>query len=284
VSGYNPTRRNRNIGTAKSGHGQDNRLTIPRVFHGEHDYWERIERAQRVIRTIAGRSLTFYVQPTRADCVHACTVDDIARLISLVPASDWDQLNAIVLRQPRRKEQTLASVWGRLCYAADLVDSHGQLLYSGPAIVIEAVNPTEPLKFGKSLSIDGRDELERLHRDGHMIRPSDRHHSIVPSLESCRATQLYRTLPHELGHWVDFLEKVERPAAATPNNDDYDALIERFHKRPRTEKETFAHSYAEKLSRHLLEDKTIPFERQIDREQLSKEGLRWEDFQPETHD
>ena len=27
--GYDPTRRNRNIGTAKAGHGQDNRLVIP---------------------------------------------------------------------------------------------------------------------------------------------------------------------------------------------------------------------------------------------------------------
>jgi hypothetical protein len=280
MPGYNPTRRNRNIGTAKSGHGQNNRLTIPEIAHGEHVFWERINGAQEVSRVISGRVLKFFVQPTRTDCVHVCTVDDIARLMSHVPLRDWEGLDAILLRQPRRKEQTLAPVWGRLSYAADLVNQRGRVLYSGPAIIIEAVNPTEPLKFGKSLSVDCMAELERLKSDGHKIRPGDRNHTIEPTLESCRATQLYRTLPHELGHWVDFLEKVERPAAAPLDPDAYGELVERFHSRPDREKEQFAHSYAEGLSQCLLATNAIPFDRQIDREQLLKDHLRLEDFSP----
>ena len=278
VPGFNPTRRNRNIGTAKSGRGQNNRLTIPEIAHGEHIFWERVAGAQEVIRVISGKPLRFYAQPTRADCVHACTVDDIARLMSHVPIGDWEGLDAIVLRQPRRKEQTLEPVWGRLAYAADLVDQHRQVLYSGPAIIIEAVNPTKPLKFGKSLSVDSMAELERLKSDGHKIRPGDRNHTIEPTLETCRATQLYRSLPHELGHWVDFLEKVERPAAALPNFNTYGELVERFHSRPYREKEQFAHSYAERLAERLLASNAIPFDRQLDREQLLKEHLRLDDF------
>jgi hypothetical protein len=279
VHGYNPTRRNRNIGTARSGHGQNNRLTIPRLAHGANAYWERIEGAQEVSRPVSGRILKFFVQPTRADCVHACTVDDIVRLMSLVPISDWEGLGAIVLRQPRRKEQALASVWGRLSYAADLVNQRGQVLYSGPAILVEAVNPTEPVKFGKSLSADGIAELGRLKSDGHKIRPGDRNHTIVPTLRSCRTTQLYRTLPHELGHWVDFLEKVERPAAALANPDAYGELVERFHSRPSLEKERFAHSYAQRLLERLLATNAIPFDRQIDGEQLLRDHLRLNDFE-----
>jgi hypothetical protein len=148
---YNPTRRNRNIGTAKSGYGQNNRMTVPEVAHGENLFWERIDGARQAIRTVSGRSIKFFVQATRADCVYTCTIDDIACLLSHVPADDWEGIEAILLRQPRRKEQVLQSVWGRLAYAADLVDRRGRVLYQGPAIVIEAVNPTEPIKFGKNL-------------------------------------------------------------------------------------------------------------------------------------
>jgi hypothetical protein len=135
----NPIRRNRNIGTAKSGHGQNNRMAIPRVGHGESIFWERVEDARQISRIISGRSVRFFVQSTRADCFHACTIDDIAYLLSQLPTTDWEGIEAILLRQPRRKEQLLEPVWGRLAYAADLVDGHRRVLYQGPVIVIEAV-------------------------------------------------------------------------------------------------------------------------------------------------
>jgi hypothetical protein len=201
--------------------------------------------------------------------------------MSVVPAQDWEGLEAIVLRQPRRKEQVLASVWGRLAYFAELVNGRGDVLYSGSAIIIEAVNPTEPLKFGKSLSIDDAAEIERLKSDGHKLSSRDRNHTIEPTLESSRATQLYRTLPHELGHWVDFLKKVERPAARLATDDaadGYGSLLDRYHSRPSHEKERYAHDYAAQLRNRLLSAHAIPFERELNREQLVEDGLRLQDF------
>ena len=101
----NPIRRNRDIGTAKSGHGQNNRMTVPDVAHGDRIFWERIDGAKEVSRIVSGRVLKFFVQPTRADCVHACTVDDIARLMSYLPATDWVGLETVMLRQPRGKSR-----------------------------------------------------------------------------------------------------------------------------------------------------------------------------------
>jgi len=278
MTGYNPTRRNRNIGTRKSGHGQNNRLSIPQIAHGEHIYWERIDNAQEVVRVVANRDLRFFVQPTRSDCVHSCTVDDLALLMSHVPSDDWEGLDAIVLRQPRRKEETIASVWGRLAYAADLVNQSGRNLYSGPAIILEAVSLTRRNKFGRSLTPDDVLELERLRSDGHSVLPGDKNHSFESTLESCRATQLYRTLLHELGHWVDFLQKVEKPAATSSSRYPYPTLLERFHSRPDREKEEFAHSYADRLRDNLRLGDVIPFDRQFSLEQISKDKLRPQDF------
>jgi hypothetical protein len=275
---YNPTRRNRNIGTAKSGHGHDNRMAIPRVAQGENVFWERIGDARQVSRTISGRSVRFFVQATRADCVHACTIDDIAHLLSSAPAADWEGIDAILLRQPRRKEQMLEPVWGRLAYAADLVDGHERVLYQGPAIILEAVNPIQPIKFGKCLSADEVAELDRLKLDGHNIRNGDKNHTVTPTLASCRATQLYRTFLHELGHWVDFLEKVERPAALlTP--DEYSVLLDRFHGRTTKEREQFAHRYAEQLRRRFVATRLLPFDRLLDHERLKEDNLLVQDFE-----
>ena len=280
MRGYNPTRRNRNIGTAKSGHGQNNRMTIPEVARGRYTFWERINDASEVTRIVANRTVKFYVQRTRADCVHACTVDDIARLFLHLPRQDWQGIGAVVLRQPRRKEQTLASVWGRLAYSADLANKNGRVVYSGPAIVLEAINPIMPIKFGRALSIDDTAELDRLRSDGHEVK-SDRNHTVQPTLTSCRATQLYRTFLHELGHWVDFLEKVERPFAASDGDLDaemYARLLATFHSRPDQEKEQFAHAYAERMRVQFTATHVIPFERQLNRERLLEDSLRFEDF------
>ena len=280
MPGHNPTRRNRNIGTAKSGHGQNNRMSIPEVAHGKNTFWERIDDAREVARIVINRTIKFYVQQTRADCVHACTVDDIAHLFLHIPSEDWEGIGAVLLRQPRRKEQILASVWGRLAYAADFTNKNGRVVYSGPAIVLEAVNPFMPVKFGRGLSVGSMDELDRLRSDGHKIK-SDRDHTIQPSLTSCRATQLYRTILHELGHWVDFLEKVERPFAGSDGElqgDLYPRLLNTFHRRPDKEKEQFAHAYAERMRRKLTALQVIPFDRQLNRESIIRDRLRFEDF------
>ncbi len=40
--GWNATRRNRNIGTARQGHGQDNRMVIPSNWQDLRRYWKRL--------------------------------------------------------------------------------------------------------------------------------------------------------------------------------------------------------------------------------------------------
>jgi hypothetical protein len=44
------------------------------------------------------------------------------------------------------------------------------------------------------------------------------------------------------------------------------------------EKEHFAHAYAERLCGHLVAIRAIPFDRELDREQIKQDGLRLEDF------
>ena len=79
------------------------------------------------------RDLPFFVEETRPDCVHACTVGDIAIVLNLIPPPDYATLAAVVLRQPKRKEQRLAAVWGRMAYSTAVgrsQDGHA----SGPVV------------------------------------------------------------------------------------------------------------------------------------------------------
>lgn len=232
-----------------------------------------------MVRTIIDRSVRFFVEPTLKDFIHACTVDDIACMLAHVPAGDWEGIEAILLRQPKRKENLLEPVWGRLSYAADLVDQSGRVLYQGPMIIIEAINPSKSFRFGKSHGPDGLAELERLKSDGHIFRAGDPRHTLTPTLEACRNTQLYRTFLHELGHWVDFLEKVERPPAEH-SPEDYSARLGRFHSRPVSEKEQFAHRYAAQIGARLTAAKVIPFERQMDPARVLQDNLALGDFLP----
>jgi hypothetical protein len=38
--GWNPVRRNRNVGTAKQGRGRDNRMVIPSNWHDSRTFWQ----------------------------------------------------------------------------------------------------------------------------------------------------------------------------------------------------------------------------------------------------
>src|SRR5689334_22304980 len=107
------TRRNRNIGTAKQGYGQNNRLVIPTRKHPIPSYYfENLQNYQRIKLDIkVGVSVTFLVEETREGCFHACTIDDIAYLLRFVPPADLEGLDFIVLRQPKRKEEVLNAAW-----------------------------------------------------------------------------------------------------------------------------------------------------------------------------
>jgi hypothetical protein len=103
--------------------------------------------------------------------------------------------------------------------------------------------------------------LERLNGDGHEIVTTKHGYKINVSLESIRATQLYRTLLHEIGHSVD---NDRNPAA--------------FDRKSSLEKETFAHQYADKLRESLVRFGVIPFARILDKKTIARDGLSVSDF------
>jgi hypothetical protein len=251
--GWDATRRNRNIGTAKQGLGQDNRLVIP--WCGLKIYYQNLTEYKVFLRSVHSRSLPFIVERTRADSCHACTIDDIARVLQHVPSSDFFGIDFIVLRQPKRKEEIINPVWGRIAYFAEIGTQRGR------AIFLEAINPSIPIRWPKSLTPDMQQELERLRFDGHEIVTTRHGHRIKSSLESVRATQLYGTLLHEIGHSVD-----------------YDSDQGAFDRKSSLEKETFAHQYAEKQRERLVRFGVIPFARMFDKKTVVRDGLSVSDF------
>jgi hypothetical protein len=254
---YNPTRRNRNIGTPKQGHGQNNRLVVPRLWIADQWPTAHLDPSQWVRRNVNGRDVTFIVEKTSGGCVHACTVEDVVTILSHVPVSDWDGLETFVFRQPTRKQRILWPAWGRMYYYADLSFRGSSIVKSGPAVFLEAMAPNAVFKWSTALDPDDTAELDRLRLDGHEIERAGRKHVISSSPQSVRATQLYRTLPHEIGHWFDWLENVERRRG----EEDYSALVDRYDARSKDEKEVFAHRYAANLREALEKNRVIPFSR-----------------------
>lgn len=253
----NPTRRNRNIGTAKQGHGQNNKLAIPNRGDGLH-WLERIGDHRFEDRVIANRAVRFLIEANTLGCIHACTVDDVARVLWTLPQSDWAGLQTFVFRQPTHKQHTMSPAWGRLLYYAEVSNAKGNRLAEGPAIFLDAIQVDKPMVWTTSLDPDDGQELDRLRADGHDVQRSGRKFNITVSASSARNTQLYRTLLHEVGHWFDWLSKVEEPAA---NGGDWESLERDYFARPKAEREAFAHRYAD-AQRVALEAKgAIPFDR-----------------------
>ena len=263
--GYNPTRRNRNIGTKSAGYGQDNKLVIPWAWADNRIFYERLVDPVVVEIQVGSVSKHVIIEPTIKGFIHACTVDDIQRLLELIPVEHINDITAFVLRQPKRKEQILSSVWGRLIYSSDLCG------FSGPTVYLEAQNFEQPLKWSKSLTPEGAKELERLREDGHVVVTDKRQHIINCTLDTIRNTQLYRTLPHEIGHYVDYLTKVEEPSK--DNFDLWSVLNDKYHSRPSQERESFAHRYADEFRKQQIARGTIPFELMFDDANMRAVGL-----------
>ena len=257
---FNPTRRNRNIGTAKQGHGRDNRLVIPQPADAVRTWKEQLGPHRHVSVDVSGKPVDFFIEDNTGGCVHACSVEDVATMLSHVPESDWAGLSIVVLRQPTRKQRVLAPAWGRLIYFAELGRAGSTPITTGPAVLLEAVNPDAKLEWSTSLQPDMVAELERLRSDGHLIERVGHRHDFSMTRESVRATQLYRTLLHEIGHWTDWLEKVETPCA---RGGDFSALSDAYFTRAQGEREAYAHRYADSLRVRLEREGAIPFAQSV---------------------
>lgn len=245
-SGWRPERRNRKIGTKEAGFKQSNKMTIPRRWL-DRDGSPRLLRMgplQTIEHELPGGSLTFLYESPRPDCTYGCSPKDVAHIFANVPARDREDLEIVAFRQPTRKQQILNPVWGRLFYYAEF-EAH-----DGPTIVIEAVDLSRRMRWPRKLSLENRHELKRLRDDGHKIDEDRRGYTIRYTQRSVRQTILYRTLLHELGHWVHWLTEVERP-----RNGGRD----RYFAKPASEREAFAHAYAERLAERLRRKGVIPF-------------------------
>ncbi len=269
--GYNSVRRNRNIGTAKQGHGQDNRLVIPQPRTGPPVFWEPFTDFAVVTRTVHGRAIPFVVEPTRQGSVYACTVDDVAAILERAPVRHVGGLHGVILRQPSRKEEVLSGAWGRFGYWVDVGPIHG------PAIIVQACPVPLMQRWPRRLCLTEQQELDRLRLEADRADFDGHRHVLHFGLEAVRAVQLYRTVLHELGHWADCFEKVEAPARGEPADTEH-RLWDVYWRRPTQEREAFAHRYAAELGQRLRACGAVPFPRILNVQKLEAEGLSAEDF------
>lgn len=234
--GWNPVRRNRNLGTGAQGHGQDNELVIPESRHDSKRYFERLTSCVSVLRHTGKREVRFLVEPPTEGWFYPCTPDDVWKVMRHCPEVDLETVDLILFRQPTRKQTVLSPVWGRALWYAEL------RRWNGSAIVLEAQN-LEPLCWEKSVTPALGRELRRLENDGHRIVATKREIRIEVTEDSLRHTLLYRTLLHELGHQVDYGSNT----------------ITEWRRRTQMEKEDFAHRYAARVFATLKRRGLVPF-------------------------
>ncbi len=111
---WNPTRRNRNIGTEKSGYSQNNKFVVPERWQDFKVFWERIVDPVIFPICINQHEITMLIEPTLKGYVHAVTPQDIIRILNLVELEHLEEIELIVLRQPKKKEEILKPAWGVL--------------------------------------------------------------------------------------------------------------------------------------------------------------------------
>ncbi|HKO57775.1 MAG TPA: hypothetical protein VJ276_18045 [Thermoanaerobaculia bacterium] len=170
----------------------------------------------------------FITEETLPGFMHACTVDEVIRVLSALPSSDWSGIHAIAFRQLTRKERMLSPRWGHIEFAPtqDGV-AHAATIY------LIAPQPSESLVWPASLVPADVAELAQLRRDGHDVTMTDRGWKVTSTIEAVQRTQLCRTIPHEIGHWVHYRMSVLR-------GEDHEA-------KTTAAKEGFAEQYAAKV-------------------------------------
>lgn len=252
------TRRNRNIGTAKQGYGQNNKMKIAEPLFASDCRWfpERLEKYRKEVRVINDHEFVFIVEDTIKGYYHACSVDDVAGMISHVPVDDYGEMKYIVLRQPKRKEALLSPVWGRLIYSYEFEGDYF------PAIILEAAEEGFLLKFSRKLSVGNVKEIERLKKDGYKFVEDRKSFQAQVFPENVRSTLLYRTLLHEFGHYRQYLSVVEDLGNEDEEFEEWEKRRDYYHDSIlSSEKEKFAHSYADKLRTKLENEGIIPLEK-----------------------
>ena len=265
------SRRKSRRGRSRSLKGKGTPFSVPHPYFRFGTYIEIMTEPIIVKREIGNRTFHFVVGRTYEDMVHLCTIDDIAKILHHIPERDTDSLPLIVLRQPTRKQKLMEPAWGRYRYFSTLPHIYGL------AIVLEAQNKSPHEKhWSTTLTPFDERELQRMADSGYKIRRARRSWVVNHSPALDRSTQLYRTLLHEIGHHVDYLESVQRPAKGS--RERHLELEEKYSQKTKHDMEDFAHRYADKTRCRLFQAGVLPFERIYDEKSLLADELRLEDF------
>ena len=190
---------------------------------------------------------------TTKDYFHACTVEDLEMIIQH-SFRLFQGLRTIICI---KKEQKIFHPFELVFIMSLKIALFRNLL--------ESVKQSSTFRFSRKADIDQQKELERLQKDGFKFIENKRDYEINLTLENVRNTQLYRTLLHEIGHYVQFCEDEER-----------------FDRLPTSEKEVFAHNFADKLKLELEEKGVIPFPRQFFEHSFEQNGLDKNDFSEDS--
>lgn len=245
---------------------------VPQRWADCRVFFERLDTPVIVPVGVKGHPITFIVEPTKSGYVHASTPEDIMTVLDLFELEHLEEIGLVVLRQPKRKEEILRPVWGRFVYYADL----GR--YSGPAIYLEAIKRHAVMKWGKQLDPYEKRELRSLESDGHRIVQTRRGYDVHTTPSAVRNTQLYRTLAHEVGHAVDYLDHSLRPSTAANSDAESEYIDNRYLSKPTLDKEEYAHRYSREFLTKWVAEGRIPFSRKFDQGTLKRMGLSSEWF------
>ncbi len=251
--GWNPNKRNRNIGTTKQGHSRDNELTIPQPTDTLRSFYERFDGAQTSTFSLHGREIPVISENLKEGFYYSCTPADVEHILNHLPAEDLAEFGMVIFRQPKKKERILSPVWGRLIYSVEFKNDYY------PAIILEALPDTGEYSFPKKQTPEDKKEFELLQADGLNFKLQKREYLAEINPEIARSIQLYRTLLHEVGHYVHYLATVERPGKEDEEYEEWEQRDSFYFNIAATEKENYANNYATRAKKMLIEKGIIPF-------------------------
>jgi len=253
---WRPERRNRQIGTSSSGYRRPNDMRIPESWMDRHGnfsiYYERVEPAYFSEEKVGRFDLKVLYEPPGNGFSYGCSPTDVLKVLRAAAPTVPSLPDIIAFRQPTHKQRQLKPVWGRFLYFAEFGP------HQGTAIVLETQELGSALRWRKRMSLDDRAKLDRLRDDGHVFNETRRSFEASLSPQTVRNTILYRTLLHELGHWIQYHSEVLNTATAL--DADQDVASDLYFAKPSSEREAYAHRFADELAERLRSSGVIPFD------------------------
>lgn len=250
MGAWNPAKGNRKAGTKPSPKNwRTNKMVVPQPDADDQSWYRDLRGAAVARYEVHGKSVGSLFQQPRDGFSYGCTPEDVAMMLNLLPADDVSGIKIVAFRQPTRKQWTLHPAWGRLVF---YMEFNG---FSGTCLMLEASKVGEVTKYPRKQVIETTEELERMRSDGHQLVEDRRGWTLVTTEESIRRGVLYRTVPHEVGHYVDFKGYIEDPRYV-----DISDVLDAYWARPAREREDAAHRYSFEKSTDLRMKGLIPFE------------------------